>query len=87
MMNGKFVAALSGVLAKQLLQTGSSDEQRVERAWVRVLGHGPNAEELRNGLQYLAGFPAPKANDGRRLLAWTSYCRSLIASNDFMYVY
>ena len=87
MMNSKFVAALSGVLAKQLLQTGSSDEQRVERAWVRVLGHGPNAEELRNGLQYLAGFPAPKANDGRRLLAWTSYCRSLIASNDFMYVY
>ncbi len=87
MMNSKFVATLSGVLAKQLLGSGNSDEQRVEQAWVKVLGHGPNAEELRNGLQYVAEFPAPKANDERQILAWSSYCRSLISSNDFIYVY
>ncbi len=87
MMNSKFVADRAGGLAKQLLQSGTADEDRIKRAWITILGHQPNFEELRSAFQYLAAFPAKKGNDDDRLLAWTSFCRSLVASNDFIYVY
>ncbi len=87
MMNSKFVADRSRGVAKQLLQQESTDERRVSRAWVSILGREPKADEIRAALQFIAAFPAKPSNDEGRLLAWTSFCRSLVASNDFIYVY
>jgi hypothetical protein len=87
MMNSKFVAERSGSLAKLLLRTETADEQRVNRAWYKVLGREPTSEEAAASLEYVRRFPAKSSDDGARLLAWTSLCRTLIASNDFIYIH
>ncbi len=87
MMNSKFVTDRSRGVAKQLLQQDLTDERRVSRAWMNILGREPKPDEIRAALQYIAAFPAKPANDEGRVLAWTSFCRSLVASNDFIYVY
>jgi hypothetical protein len=87
MMNSKFVAERSGFLAKLLLKNETSDEQRVHRAWYKVLGRQPSGEETGASLEYIRRFPVKASDDEARLLAWTSLCRTLIASNDFIYIH
>ena len=81
MMNSKFVAQRAANLASQILKSSEGLDERMLHAWRRVLGREPSAEQRADGRAYLAGFP------GGEEPAWTSYCRSLIASNDFIYVY
>ncbi len=78
MMNGPFVEARARGLVARL--TGS-DAERIEQAHWRVLSRPASASELRGGLDYVAHFP------GARELAWTSFARSLMASNEFLYVH
>ena len=87
MMNSNFVAERSRSLAKLLLQTETADESRVSRAWYKVLGREPTSEESRASLQYVQRFPVKSSDDNARLLAWSSLCRTLIASNDFIYIH
>lgn len=87
MMNSKFVTERSKSLAQSLLKSETSDEQRIGRAWFTVLGREPEKDEVAASLQYIARFPAKPADDSGRLLAWSSLCRALIASNDFIYVH
>lgn len=87
MMNSKFVTERSRSLAEQLLKSGTADERRVSRAWFTVLGREPERDEIRASLDYIARFPAKPTDDSGRLLAWSSFCRALIASNDFIYVH
>lgn len=81
MMNGKFVAARAANLAAQIGKTSAGLDERIRQAWRAVLGRDPDAGQLQDGRAYLAAFP------GGADLAWASYCRTLIASNDFLYVY
>jgi hypothetical protein len=87
MMNSKFVAERAQSLAQLLLKTETADENRVHRAWYKVLGREPDPGETAASLQYVKMFPAKASDDSGRLLAWTSLCRTLIASNDFIYVH
>ena len=86
MMNSKFVTERSQALAKVLLRSETDDGGRVKRAWRTVLGREASAGEVAESLRYMAGFPRLPANDEGRLAAWASLCRTLIASNDFIYV-
>ncbi|MBK9167134.1 MAG: PSD1 domain-containing protein [Bryobacterales bacterium] len=87
MMNSAFVDERARTLAKQLLRGDSADERRIERAWMAVLGREPTPEEAAAARDYLARFPARSDDDSGRELAWTSLCRTLVASNDFLYVH
>ena len=87
MMNSNFVEERSRSLAKLLLQTETADESRVSRAWYKVLGREPTSEESKTSLQYVQRFPVKSSDDNARLLAWSSLCRTLIASNDFIYIH
>jgi hypothetical protein len=87
MMNSKFVSERSRSLAKRLLQTDSADNERINRAWFAVLGREPTPEESGSSLEYVQRFPAKSADDEARLLAWSSLCRTLIASNDYIYIH
>jgi len=87
MMNSKFVSERSKALASKLLVGDADDERRFERAWLLVLGRRPSMAELEAAHQYVAGFPAKSDSTEERLLAWSSFCHSLVASNDFIYVY
>jgi hypothetical protein len=86
MMNSKFVAERTHSLAEQLLRSETDDRRRVERAWFVVLGHGPEPQQVEEALRYVEGFSAGGGEAGRAL-AWASWCRTLVASNDFIYVH
>jgi hypothetical protein len=87
MMNSKFVEERSRSVAQRLLQTESTDVERVDRAWWIILSREPGSEERSAALSYLRGFPAKSGNDDVRLLRWSSFCRALISSNDFIYIH
>lgn len=87
MMNSEFVAERSRSLAQKLLKAEASDTGRVYRAWETVLGREPAAEETKAAIEYIRAFPAKSADSEAPLLAWSSYCRALIASSDFIYVH
>jgi hypothetical protein len=83
MMNSPFVAARAGNLARQLLAGGGrSDAERVAQAYYRILSRPPEPEETGQALAYLDGFPG-----GARQTAWSSFCRALMASNEFLYLF
>ena len=86
MMNSDFVSARAANLAEQLLRAEApSDADRVRQAYLRVLTREPEVGELDGALSYIGGFGSRFA-DARPRDAWQSYCRILLASNDFMYV-
>jgi hypothetical protein len=87
MMNSKFVAERSRSVAEQLLQTESTDGESVNRAWWTILGRGPESAERDAGLNYVSHFPAKSGDDAARMLAWSSLCRALISSSDFIYIH
>ena len=86
MMNSDFVAERAGAVASMLLTDASLDDAgRVRRAHLLVLNQPATAERIDLALSYLSGFPSAEGETGR-LTAWTSFCRALIASNDFLFV-
>jgi hypothetical protein len=87
MMNSSFVAERAKSLAARLVSGEASDADSVEQAWLRILARRPEPAETQLALQYVANFPARHGGGAARLLAWSSLCRSLIASNDFIYVH
>ncbi len=87
MMNSNFVAERSQSLAGKLLKSYTSDTDRIDRAWWAVLGRLPEPQEKTAAMEYIRKFPAKSSDDQARMLAWSSYCRALIASSDFIYVH
>ncbi|MSO22278.1 MAG: DUF1553 domain-containing protein [Acidobacteria bacterium] len=87
MLNSTFVTERSRALARKLLEDDVSDMRRIERAWLLVLGREARVEEVHAARDYIAGFPSRDDGDAGRLLSWSSFCRTLIASNDLMYVH
>jgi hypothetical protein len=82
MMNSRFVAERAAAVASDLLANGALDDPaRVRRAYVRILNRPPSAAFVDEGLRYVRGFPG-----GNNQAAWTSLVRTMIASNDFLYV-
>ena len=87
LMNSKFVAERSRALASKLLDDLSLDDAgRIRRAHFVVLNRPATPQTVEEALGYIAGFPGGDAQ-ATRLLAWTSFCRTLIASNDFLFVH
>ncbi len=84
MMNSGFVAQRARNLASQLLEL--DDEQtRMRRAYLRTLNRAPTSEEIDMGLTYLSSVKN-KFEGENELDAWESFCRILMASNEFIYV-
>ncbi|MBI1354129.1 MAG: DUF1549 domain-containing protein [Acidobacteria bacterium] len=82
MLNSDFIAERAGALATMLLADPSLDENaRLRRAHLLVLNRPADAAWLDLASSYLAGYPDAPAEQ-----AWTSLCRTLIASNDFLYI-
>jgi hypothetical protein len=82
MLNSEFLDDRSLGVAKLLSGEGAA---RVESAWLRILNRKPPAEETDAALTYVAGFQS-RFEGATELDAWRSYCRILLASNDFMFV-
>ncbi len=87
MMNSGFVARQAQSLASQLLGDGVLDDAgRIGGAYFRVMGRPAQEAEIKRALEYIRLFPGKQDDQGGRLPAWTSFCRALIASNEFLYI-
>lgn len=89
MMNSHFVAQQAENLAKQLLQDDSLDDTgRIRRSYLIALGREPDAadQEVQSARDYIASVERRLGGSESRLKAWRSFCRVLVASNDFVYV-
>jgi hypothetical protein len=88
MMNGSVVLTHSRKLAERLLaMTVADDSERVRQAYELAFARPPEPAEVDQALTFLArvaeAFPEDK---DRRILAWQSFSKALIASNEFIYL-
>lgn len=92
MMNGSVVLKHSRLLAENLLrERDREDAGRIREAYERALSRPPTAQETDQALTFIAKVEkalAEKHNAGeeRRVLAWQSFCKALMASNEFAYL-
>ena len=86
MMNSDFVRERAGNLAGQLLAGAHrSDSGRAREAYLRILTREPDPGEVDGAVSYVSGY-ASRFQGSTPREAWQSYCRVLLASNDFIYV-
>lgn len=86
-MNSDFVQQRARALAAHLLQldeTGNS--ARIRRAFWITLTREPDTREVDEMLDYIAEYPVRENATDSRLDRWQSFCRLLLASNEFNYV-
>jgi cytochrome c553 len=89
MLNGSVVLKHSKLLAETLLnQYGPDDAARLREVYERAFSRPPTARETDQALTFLAQIErtltGPESD--RRVLAWQSLCKALIASNEFIYL-
>lgn len=85
-MNSEFVTEHASNLARQLAAAGPDDASRIRTAYLRITGREPSGEEISAASGYIARHAAKFPGDGSTQKAWQSFCRALMASNDFIYV-
>jgi len=86
MMNSRFVAERSLAFAKFLLADAAAGARRIERAYVIAVGRKPDSDETYGALQYIGAFQQRLGGPESELKAWQSFCRALMASNEFIYL-
>ncbi|MBL8239106.1 MAG: DUF1549 domain-containing protein [Bryobacterales bacterium] len=85
MMNGSVMLRHSRIMAKGLLARSDLDDAgRVREAYERALTRPATAGEVDLALSYVARMQT--AWKGDRESAWQSFCKSLLASNEFIYI-
>jgi cytochrome c553 len=86
MMNSEFVQARSTSLAKTLMEKASlSPRERIESAILKVLNRPADAGEVDAAIGYLQQFESRLGKSPEQALQ--SFCKILLASNDFVYVF
>jgi hypothetical protein len=92
MMNGSVALAHTRTMAGKLLARADLDDTgRVRDAYERALGRPPAAKEIDRALSFIAQVERAMKDRNqdpaeRRAFAWQSFCKSLIASNEFIYL-
>ncbi len=92
MMNSELVQQAAERFATGLLQHDTDDASRVNQAYARAYGRRATPAELDRAGRFLAAFAtesAPGAKspaDADRAAAWTVFCQSLLAANEFVYL-
>jgi hypothetical protein len=91
MMNSTLILKSTRMMAKRLLERGDSDAVRIREAWERALSRPPSAGEVDRSHSFIAQVEkatedTEKDPAARRLLAWESFCKALLASNEFIYL-
>ena len=87
MMNGTIVLSGTRAMADALLAL-PDDAARVRDAYERVLSRPPTPREIDQAMTMIASIEKALPEDvkDRRARAWQSFCKSLLASNEFIYL-
>ena len=99
MMNSSVILNHSKKMAESLLARNDlNDQARIRDAYERALGRQPSSKEIDQGLSFISRMEQewsttpqqnPSVKEGMepaKLNAWQSYCKSLLASNEFIYL-
>ena len=92
MLNSRFVANQTKALVASLLaEKNLDDAARVARLYIIAYGRSPSERERVAALRYVERYAQQlQADSGagsdNRLRAWQSFCRGLIAANEFIYL-
>jgi len=89
MMNSDLVNQAANRFAAQLLEEApESETHRVSQAYLRAYGRPPTDAERQRAARFIAVFPsgAGEATPEARTNAWTTFCQSLLAANEFIYL-
>lgn len=93
LMNSSFMVKNARTTAKQLLGNNSiaGDERRIEWAFLMILGRKATEGEVKESLVYIAAFQNEMIGQGKVEAvameeAWTSFCQSLFACNEFLFL-
>ena len=86
MMNSEFVAKRARNLAADLLDDDRTASDKIERAYLITVNRRPRADEVDGALTYIDNVKKKFGESFSDKDAWGSFCRILLASNDFIYV-
>jgi hypothetical protein len=92
MMNSTLLLKSARNMAKKLLDSaGADDAARIRYAWEKALSRPATAREIDRSQTFVAQVEKAledKEKDpaARRLFAWESFCKALLASNEFIYL-
>lgn len=86
MMNSSVVAKATRHLAEVLMKQSTDPNERVQLAYQRILGRPATAHELERAAEFLKQAQSVAPPPDSDLTALRSFCRALIASNEFVYV-
>lgn len=89
MMNSELVNRSAGLLATQLLKNEkASTSSRLEQAYIKAYGRQPLTAERRRAEKFLQEYPVTAGQDkaAAQLEAWTVFCQTLLAANEFIYL-
>ncbi len=87
MMNSGLVVKAAEQFATSLLASASDDTRRLELAYQKAYARPPTAKELARAKKFLAEFkPATTVDKSKIPPAWTVFCQSLLAANEFIYL-
>ncbi len=86
-MNSDFLTDRSKRFVQALLdQKEISEAERVKLAYLRIVNREATDDEVRQSLNYISSYKENYSKDGLAMNGWQSFCRVLMASNDFIYV-
>ncbi len=91
LLNSPFVHDQSHRFAARLIEAESDPLDRLRLAYLQVYARSPSADDLDRSLAYLRHYDQLLAEEGvaadcRSAESWSSLVRTLLASNEFVYV-
>lgn len=91
MMNDKFVHEQAAQFAGRVQRGCHSDPDRIQLAYALAFGRPARREEIREGLIYLERFSEKlsareHSPQRRQEMAWASFARVILASDEFLYI-
>ena len=88
-MNSDFIQENAAAFAARLAQLEAEPDERIKLAYQLALNRAPHEKEVAAAMNYLEQYAAKITDEGAAVgmeRAWTSFCRVLFASNEFIYV-
>lgn len=91
MLNSSFVLEQSRRLAQRLVSASDLDpSMKIHQLYEMAYGRPPSQLEIERGLAYVNAFRQVAASklkaEDLELRAWSSFCRAVLAANEFLYV-
>ena len=94
MLNSRFVAEQARRMSERLIAESPDDEAaRVRSAYETAYGRPATTDEIERGLEYVTeyasrwrGLHPDETSDEAERRGWQSFCRAVLAANEFVYV-